>query len=106
MASKPMAIQADPHPFVKAFPTTAATVRFSVAVLRLFGVVVSRLWPYRRELVLTAGLLTAWSALSALLPASRALLVAVAASAGLVAVPAVRVWLGRWLRGGRTRRWL
>src|SRR5258707_15899082 len=104
--AKPMAVRADPHPFVKAFPTTAATITFVIAVVKVGMVVWSKTWPYRRELTLATGYLCAWWAVGQVLPAWWALGTTWIALSALLAFPGIRSRVAGWLRCGRTTRWL
>src|SRR5690242_14950502 len=97
--AKPMQVStATPHPFMKAFPKTAATVLFIAAVVRLVGAITRRLWPWRRELLTVQVLSTVWLVLWQLLPTWWALLVLVATVAAPFGRREWRVWWSGWLR--------
>jgi hypothetical protein len=81
-------------------------VQVAAVLARGIGLVVAGLWPYRRELTIGLVVLVGWHELARVVPGWWSLPVTAAVVAGLLAIPAVRRQVGRWLRCGRTRRWL
>jgi hypothetical protein len=92
------------HPFVKAFPTTAATVLFIAAVYRAMAGLTRWWWPWRRELAVGTVVIGGWAGLLAVMPWWWALVTTGMVAAEVVAVPWSRRWLLGWLRCSRTRR--
>ena len=105
LKAKPMPVTLpQQHPFVKAFPTTAAVFAFLAACARVVATLVRWLWPWRRELAGTAALVTLWTVLDAYLPSWAAFVASLGVQGAIVAIPPVRETVWGWLRCAVTRR--
>ena len=105
LKAKPMPVKLpQQHPFVKAFPTTAAVFAFLAACWRVAAGLVRRSWPWRRELAAALALYTLWTVLKSHVPTWPAFLASLALEAAIVAIPPARESAWGWLRCAVTRR--